>query len=305
MSRSGERSAGGEPDQWLDWLLRGRDAGDPEVRSRSHAFLRPLYERVLDQAELRDGETVLEVGAGEGTLGFLALERVGPAGRLVLSDVSASVVDHLRARVPPSLVDRVSVVPSPVEALDAVDDASVDVVLSRSVLIYARDLAAAFTSMSRVLRPGGRLSLFEPLWRFHEPPDAAGEFFGRDLAPVAEEVSAVRAVYAASSAGWADVSAAALGAGAEAAGFARIRILVEAESVPLTPGDDAQVRQALSGRPNPGAPSATEAARAALAPERAEVFLAALEAAVRTGRGRTRRAGAFLTAATAEPRPGG
>jgi arsenite methyltransferase len=305
MTGPGEREVGSEPDQWLDWLLRGRDAGDPEVRRRSDAFLRPLYERVLGQAQLRDGETVLEVGAGEGTLGFLALERVGRAGRLVLSDVSESVVDHLRARVPPSLADRVSVLRSPVETLAGVEDGSVDVVLSRSVLVYSREPATAFTSMSRVLRPGGRLSLFEPLWRFHQPRAATGDFFGRDLATVAEEVAAVKAVYAASSTGRGGVSAAALVAGAEAARFGRIRALVEAESVPLPPGDDAQVQQALSGRPNPEAPSATEAARATLPPERAEAFLSALEDAVRTGRGRTRTAGVFLTAATAGPHPGG
>jgi ubiquinone/menaquinone biosynthesis C-methylase UbiE len=295
--------AGGEPDRWLDWLLHGRDAEDPDVRVRSQAFLRPLYERVLDGAGLRDGETVLEVGAGEGTLGLLALERAGGAGRLVLSDVSASVVDHLRARIPPSLLGRASVLLSPVETLSGVDDASVDVVLSRSVLIYSSDLAGAFASISRVLRPGGRLSLFEPLWRFHEPPTSDGDFFGRDLGPLAEETTAVRAVYAAASAGWADVTAPALVAAAEAAGFARVRALVEAESAPLPPGDDAQVRQALSGRPNPGAPSATEAARATLSPDRAGAFLSALEAAVRAGRGRARSAGVFLSAAKADVAP--
>ena len=289
---------GGGPDPWLDWLLVGRDAGDPAVRSRSGAFLGPLYERVLDEAGVRGGDTVLEVGAGEGALGFRALERAGPAGRLVLSDFSESVVDHLRKQVPPAVADRVSVVRSPVETLAGIEDRAVDVVLSRSVLVYSPQPAAAFVSMSRVLRPGGRLGLFEPLWRFHEPATAAGDFFGRDLSALADDVSAVQAVYPAPPAGPAGLTAGALVAAAEAAGFARVRAVVEAESGPLPPGDETRVRQALHGRPNPRAPSATEAARAALSPRRADAFLRALEDAVRTGRGRTRTAGVFLSAAT-------
>ena len=296
MAEPGGTAAGGGPDPWLDWLLLGRDAGDPAVRNRSDAFLRPLFERLLDQAPVRAGDTVLEVGAGEGALGLLALERAGPAGRLVLSDFSAAVVAHLRERVPPAVAGRVSVVQSPVETLAGVAECSVDVVLCRSVLVYSAAPAAALASMARVLRPDGRLSLFEPLWRFHET--AAGDFAGRDLGALAGDVPAVKAVFPAPPAGPGGLTAGALVAAAEAAGFARVRALVEAESGPLPPGDHAQVRQALHGRPNPRAPTATEAARTALPPERADAFLRALEDAVRTGRGRTRSAGVYLTAGT-------
>ena len=52
---------------------------------------------------------------------------------------------------------------------------------TRSVLIYVADKAAAFAAMYRVLRPGGRISLFEPINRlmFPEPPD---RFWGYDVA---------------------------------------------------------------------------------------------------------------------------
>lgn len=56
---------------------------------------------------------------------------------------------------------------SPATALE-VDDGSVDVVAIRSVLIYVEDKRRAFHELHRVLRRGGRLSLFEPINRFDE-----------------------------------------------------------------------------------------------------------------------------------------
>ncbi|WP_348240817.1 methyltransferase domain-containing protein, partial [Salmonella enterica] len=51
------------------------------------------------------------------------------------------------------------------ETLEGIADSSVDVVTTRSVLIYVDDKAAAFAAFHRVLKPGGRVSLFEPINR--------------------------------------------------------------------------------------------------------------------------------------------
>jgi hypothetical protein len=37
-------------DRWLSWLKTGRDAADEEARRRTKAWLRPVYDRVLDGA---------------------------------------------------------------------------------------------------------------------------------------------------------------------------------------------------------------------------------------------------------------
>jgi len=84
----------------------------------------------------------------------MGLEAVGPTGRLILADVSESVVRHLEGELLPRLADQVEVLATPVESLAGVTGESVDVVLVRSVLIYSTDLAAAFSSFSRVLKPG-------------------------------------------------------------------------------------------------------------------------------------------------------
>jgi len=83
---------------------------------------------------------------------------------------------------------------APVDDLSALQDASVDVVTTRSVLIYVDDKRRAFEGFFRVLKPGGRLSIFEPINRFKlpEPPHL---FLGYDVTPVQVLARKVRAVF--------------------------------------------------------------------------------------------------------------
>jgi arsenite methyltransferase len=114
---------------------------------------------VLDAAEITAGETVLDVGAGTGLLALGAVDRVGLQGDVIALDVSVDALEELRANTKASnlsyLVGNADVLPLP--------DASVDAVVTRSVLIYVEDKAEAAREFHRVLRPGGRISLFEPI----------------------------------------------------------------------------------------------------------------------------------------------
>jgi SAM-dependent methyltransferase len=66
------------------------------------------------------------------------------------------------------------------------------VVTTRSVLIYVADKDGALREFHRVLRPGGRISLFEPINRLQQEP---GRFYGYDVRPVAPLASKVIAFY--------------------------------------------------------------------------------------------------------------
>src|SRR3954447_6649734 len=127
--------------------------------------LKPVRDRVLDRSGLAEGETLLDVGCGEGLIGFGALER--GAGHVVFSDISDDLLAFCReAAEAAGVADRCSFVRAGAEELAGVADGSVDVVTARSVLIYVRDKASAFAEFARVLRAGGRASLFEPINRF-------------------------------------------------------------------------------------------------------------------------------------------
>ena len=122
-------------------------------------------------------DTVLDVGTGTGLLVFGALDRIGPDGSVIALDISVDCLEEVRAACDDA---RVSYLVGSAEVLP-LPDASVDVVLTRSVLIYVREKAEAAREFLRVLRPGGRVSLFEPvnrrntqLWELVDFGDLAG-----------------------------------------------------------------------------------------------------------------------------------
>lgn len=173
-------------DRWARWLGERRFAGDEETRARAFAeLLIPLREAVLDGAEPVAGATLLDVGCGDGLIAFGALDR--GAAEVVFADISRDLLDQCAGLAEATDVrQRCRFVQAPAEQFDAIETASVDAVTVRSVLIYVADKRAAFREFARVLRPGGRLSIFEPINRFGQREWTGSRFFGVDLAPVSE-----------------------------------------------------------------------------------------------------------------------
>src|SRR5580658_6433071 len=91
-------------------------------------------------------------------------------------------LDHCRAvATAEGLLDRCRFVLASADSLADIEDASVDVVTARSVLIYVKDKAEALLAFYRVLRPGGRISVFEPINVLMGDP---GRIMGYDITPV-------------------------------------------------------------------------------------------------------------------------
>jgi SAM-dependent methyltransferase len=184
------------PDRWHRWLLDTRFGGDAGQRQRDLTeFLYPVRDAVLDQARLRPGDSLLDVGTGDGLIAFGALERLGPAGQVIFSDISPDLLDHCRqAAAAEGLLDRCGFVLAGADSLAGVPDASVDVVTTRSVLIYVKDKAAALREFYRVLRAGGRVSLFEPVNVLMSGCDP-DRFSGYDISPVAATAAKLQALF--------------------------------------------------------------------------------------------------------------
>jgi SAM-dependent methyltransferase len=112
-----------------------------------------VTDRMLELADLEEGERVLELACGAGGLGIAAAARVGETGKVVLSDV----VDEMAAIAGKRAVgiDNVSTRVLDLEQIDEPDE-SYDAVLCREGLMFALDPAGAASEIHRVLRPGGR-----------------------------------------------------------------------------------------------------------------------------------------------------
>jgi ubiquinone/menaquinone biosynthesis C-methylase UbiE len=249
------------------------------MRARVAPDLAAFRDGVLDGAGIRPDDVVLDVGCGTGLIGFGALERLGPSGRVIFSDISRDLLDHCERAADGD--GRCSFVRASADDLAGIADASVDVVTTRSVLIYSDRKAAAFAEFFRVLRPGGRISLFEPINSFavrHRPH----ELFGVGDPPVIDLIAKVRDVYrGADGKPMVDFDERDLVDWAVAAGFEAVELDYRAQlGVPTEPVDWETLKRVA---PNPLVPTYGEAIAAALTDEERERLDAHMNARAAAG----------------------
>ncbi len=153
-------------DVWSDWLLHRRHADDPEYDRVVRAIIERYADRVLDGAQLAPGCTLADIGAGEGIVAFRAIDRIGPSLRVLLTDISPPLLHHAEAlSVERGVRPQCTFLQCAADDLKQLGDASVDVVTTRAVLAYVADKGAALREFHRILRPGGRLSIAEPVFQ--------------------------------------------------------------------------------------------------------------------------------------------
>ena len=109
-------------------------------------------------ADLRAGETVLDLGAGAGADVLISAGRVGPAGKAIGLDMTDEMLALARANAEQAGVRNVEFVKGYIEDLP-LPDASVDVVISNCVINLSGDKQQVLREAARVLRPGGRFAV--------------------------------------------------------------------------------------------------------------------------------------------------
>lgn len=284
-------------DQWALWLLHRRHGGDGAEHERMLDRLALVRDRVLANAALTTGEIVLDVGCGDGLIAFAALTRVGETGRVIFSDISKDLLDHDRLLAGQlGVADRCQFIHAPAEDLAPVASASVNVVTTRSVLAYVGPKHRAFAEFARVLKPGGRISLYEPVNRllYPEPKD---RFFGYEIALVQDLVERINLAYTArQSLGhdpMFDYDERDLLAFAADADFGERHLELHMDVRPHLPQRWETFTQTSV---NPLAPTLEEAMGEALSPEESERFTAHLRPLVERGDGTFAVAVAYLWA---------
>jgi SAM-dependent methyltransferase len=156
-------------------------------------------------AELREGETVLDLGSGGGIDVILSAKRVGQTGKVFGLDMTDEMLELARRNTAAAGVANAEYLRGYIEDVP-LPDASVDVVISNCVINLSADKPRVFAEMRRVLRPGGRIGVADVV--------AADELSPADRAE--------RGSYAGCIAG--ALSFSEFRAGLERAGFAEIEI---------------------------------------------------------------------------------
>jgi SAM-dependent methyltransferase len=167
----------------------------------------PVSSAMVELVGPQPGHALLELAAGPGDLGFLALELAQPGGTLISSDFSPEMLSVAQGRAQElGLEEAVRFKQIDAESID-LDAGSLDGVLCRWGYMLMADPGAALRETRRVLKPGGRLALAawlgpdENLWsalpgrelvrrgRMERPaPDAPGQFAWADRQRIVEHL---------------------------------------------------------------------------------------------------------------------
>jgi arsenite methyltransferase len=112
----------------------------------------------LPFAEIRPGETILDIGCGGGIDTILAARRTGPTGEVIALDFLPEMLERTSAAARDAGLHNVRPLDGEMETIPCAD-ASVDLIISNGVINLSPRKARVLAECARVLRPGGRLCI--------------------------------------------------------------------------------------------------------------------------------------------------
>lgn len=149
---------------WSQWLKESRfNFLTEEQREQTVRWLELVRDRVILNANIKEGETVIDIGTGTGLLAIKALEVLNGTGEVIFSDKFEDCLVSCKEQLEKMGVTKgYRMLQSPCEKIDLPDN-SIDKALMRSVLVHIADKQPALNEIYRILKPGGKFCAFEPI----------------------------------------------------------------------------------------------------------------------------------------------
>ena len=172
---------------WTEWLKNSRFSYMSEdQKQQTLLWLSQVRDKVLDRANLKQGDILIDIGTGNGLLAFGAYERLKDtgmssalqtgkagssglhsrsAGKVIASDAFKDCVEECyKIAKTCGIENEMDFIQT--DASDTkLPENSVDVVVMRSVMVHILDKSKAINEFFRILNQGGRISIFEPIIR--------------------------------------------------------------------------------------------------------------------------------------------
>ena len=155
-----------DSDRWADWLQNHRYGGDQNYREHIRDKIESYVRRGLNLLTYQPHMTLVDVGCGDGVLGFQALKEQESTLQLIFTDVSAAILSVVEKDIKTrNLEAQCRVVACNAQAMDHLESQSVDIVATRAALAYVPQKKQAIQEFYRILKPGGQLLLVEPIFK--------------------------------------------------------------------------------------------------------------------------------------------
>jgi SAM-dependent methyltransferase len=123
-------------------------------------LLAPIADILIDRAEPKAGERILDVGCGSGATTIAFARKVGPSGHVLGVDVSGPMLERARQSAPKDLPVEFALADATIYPFTP---ASIDLLASRFGVMFFADPVKSFANMRKALRPSGRVTF--ACWR--------------------------------------------------------------------------------------------------------------------------------------------